>query len=60
MTVTVFGMGAMLGAVYVAASAVEPPPADCVVVTLNIPQEEPLQPVPLSDQASTVLGLELG
>lgn len=50
----------MLGAVYVAESAVELPPVDCVVVTLRTPQEDPLQPVPLSDQASTVLGLELG
>lgn len=27
---------------------------------LNTPHEEPLQPGPLSDQASTVLGSELG
>jgi hypothetical protein len=33
---------------------------DCVVVMLNTPHEEPLQPGPLSDQASTVLGSELG
>lgn len=31
-----------------------------MVVTLRTPQEDPPQPAPLSDQASTVLGLELG
>lgn len=33
---------------------------DCVVVTLKTPQEDPLQPAPLSDQASAVPGLEFG
>ena len=58
--VTVLGVGAVAGAVYVADVAIEPPLADCVVVTVKTPQEEPLQPGPLSDQVSTVLGLELG
>jgi hypothetical protein len=31
-----------------------------VVVTLSTPQEDPLQPAPLSDQLSAVLGFELG
>ena len=60
MTVTAFGLGTVTGAVYVAEFAVELPPVDCVVVTLKTPQEVPLQPVPLSDQASAVLGLEFG
>lgn len=36
------------------------PPADWVVTTLKTPHEDPLQPAPLSDHVSTVLGLELG
>jgi hypothetical protein len=36
------------------------PPVDCVVITLNIPQELPLQPGPLKAQVSTVLGFEPG
>jgi hypothetical protein len=60
LTVTVFGFGAATGAVYVAESEITFPPADCVVMTLNVPQEEPLQPGPLSDHASTLLGLEPG
>jgi hypothetical protein len=35
-------------------------PVDCVVTTVSVPQEAPLQPGPLSDQVSTVLGLEFG
>ena len=38
----------------------ELPLPDCVVVTVKTPQEEPLQPGPLRDQESTVLGFELG
>jgi len=38
-------------------SAIEPPPTDCVVVTVKIPHALPLQPVPLSDQFKTALGL---
>lgn len=34
------------------------PPVDCVVTTLNVPQELPLQPGPLSAHASAVLGFE--
>jgi hypothetical protein len=36
------------------------PAVDCVVPTLNVPQELPLQPGPLSAQARTVFGFELG
>jgi hypothetical protein len=36
----------------------EPAPADCLVTTVNVPQLLPLQPGPLSAQASTVLGFE--
>ena len=35
-------------------------PVDCVVTTVRVPQEVPLQPGPLSDHASAVLGLEFG
>src|SRR6266568_1256011 len=59
-SVTAFGLGAVMGAVYVTEFATEFAPADCVVTTLNTPQACPLQPAPLSDQASTALGLELG
>ena len=50
----------MLGAVYVAKSSTEFPPADCVVTRVKVPQELPLQPGPLSAQASAVLGFEPG
>jgi hypothetical protein len=33
---------------------------DCVVTTLNVPQELPLQPGPLSAQATEVFGFESG
>jgi hypothetical protein len=46
--------------VYVAEFAMGLPPADCVVTTVSVPQELPLQPGPLSVQVSTVLGFELG
>jgi len=42
-----------------AVSAMAPPPADCVVMTVRIPQALPLQPLPESDQERTALGLEL-
>jgi hypothetical protein len=58
--VTVFGFGATPGAAYVAESAIGLPPADCVVTTLNVPQEAPLQPGPLSDYVSPLLGFEFG
>jgi hypothetical protein len=48
------------GAVYVAEFEKLLPPADCVVMTVNVPQELPLQPGPLSVQASDVLGFEPG
>src|SRR4029077_20796657 len=59
-TITVFGVGAVGGAVNAAGSAIGVPPANCVVTTLKTPQEFPLQPGPLSAQASTALGLEPG
>lgn len=60
MTVTVFGVGAVRGAVNAAESAIAVPPANCVVTTVRTPQEFPLQPGPLRDQDRTALGLELG
>jgi hypothetical protein len=57
-TVTVFGFGAVPGAVYFAESATEFPLADCVVTTLNIPQELPLHPGPLGALDSAELGFE--
>jgi len=56
----VFGLGAVLGAEYVAKFETGPPPADCVVTTVNVPQELPLQPGPLSAHASAALGFEPG
>ncbi len=55
---TVLGLGGVAGAVYVAEFEIEIPVAGCVVTTVNIPQELPLQPGPLSAQASAVLGFE--
>ncbi len=57
---TVFGLGAVAGAVYVAESAMGPAPAVWVVTTVKVPQPLPLQPRPLSAQDSTVLGFEFG
>ena len=37
-----------------------PPPADCVVMTVRMPQALPLQPLPERDQERMALGLELG
>lgn len=59
-TVTVFGLGGVAGAVYVAESAMGFPPVDCVVTTVNVPQELPLQPRPLSAQDSAGFGFEPG
>jgi len=59
-TVTVFGLGAVAGAVYVAESETALPPADCVVTTVNVPHELPLQPGPLRAQDNDVLGFEPG
>jgi len=56
----VFGLGAIPGAAYVAELETEPPLGDCVVTTVNVPQVLPLQPGPLSAQASAVLGFEPG
>src|SRR5262245_41272774 len=58
--VTVLGLGARLGAVYVALSAIGSPPAPCVVTVLSVPQDAPLHPVPERDQVKTVLGCEPG
>jgi hypothetical protein len=57
---TVFGLGAVVGAVYVAESATGLLPANCVITTVNVPQELPLQPGPLSAQVSAVPGFEPG
>ncbi len=57
---TAFGLGVVLGAVYVAESATAPPSVDCDVITVNVPQELPLQPGPLSAQARVALGFEPG
>jgi len=56
----VLGLGAVPGAVYFAESATEFPLVDCVVTTINVPQELPLQPGPLSAQDSAGLGFEPG
>jgi hypothetical protein len=48
------------GAVYIAEFEKLLPPADCVVMTFNVPQELPLQPGPLSAQDSDALGFEPG
>jgi hypothetical protein len=58
--VTEFGVGAVAGAVYVAEFDKLLPPADCVVMTVNVPHELPLQPGPLSAQDSDVLGFDPG
>ena len=59
-TVTVFGLGAVAGAVYFAESVTEFALVDCVVTTVNVPQELPLQPGPLNAQDSAGLGFEPG
>jgi len=59
-TVTVLGLGAVAGAVYVAESAVAPSLPDCAVTADKVPHELPLQPDPLRDHVRTVPGLELG
>jgi hypothetical protein len=46
--------------VYVAELAIGLPPADCVVITLRVPQEFPLQPGPLNAHARTLPGFEPG
>ncbi len=50
----------MPGAVYVAEFVIGLPPTDCVVTAVNVPQELPLQPGPLSAQARVALGFESG
>jgi hypothetical protein len=50
----------VVGAVYVAEFEKLLPPWDCVVITVSVPQELPLQPGPLSAQDSDVLGFEPG
>ena len=45
---------------YVTESAIAFPPTVCVVTALNVPQEVPLHPAPLSDQAIVVLGADPG
>ena len=57
---TVFGLGGVPGAVYVAESEREFPPTVCVVTTVKVPQELPLQPGPLNAQANEAPGFEPG
>src|SRR5271154_3518886 len=56
--VTVLGVGAALGAVYVAAFESGLAPANCVVVVVSVPHDEPPQPAPVSDHVSTWLGFD--
>jgi len=56
--VTVFGLGAWLGAMYVALSAIALLPVLCVVTVLSVPHDKPLQPVPDSDQFNCELGFD--
>jgi hypothetical protein len=58
--VTVLGVGALLGAVYVAEFDNLLAPADSVVIVVSVPHPAPLQPVPVSDHASTWLGFDPG
>jgi len=58
--VTLFGFGAVAGAVYCAETVATFPLCVCVVVPLIVPHEAPPHPGPLSVQAITVLGLEPG
>jgi len=58
--VTLFGFGAVAGAVYCAGTVTTFPFCVCVVVPLIAPHEAPLHPGPLSVHAITVLGFEPG
>jgi len=58
--VTLFGFGAVAGAVYCAETVATFPLCVCVVVPLIVPHEAPLHPGPLSVQAIAVLGFEPG
>lgn len=59
-TMTLAGLGGVLGAVYVAVSAVTTPPAPCVVTAVSVPHVEELQPGPESDHERIEMGLEPG
>jgi hypothetical protein len=58
--VTLFGFGAVAGAVYCAETVETFPFCVCVVVPLIVPHEAPLHPGPLSVHAMAVLGFEPG
>ena len=60
MRVTLFGFGALAGAVYCAETVETFPFCVCVVVPLMVPHEAPLHPGPLSVHAMAVLGFEPG
>jgi hypothetical protein len=59
-TVTLSGVGAAVGAVYVAVLVVTFPELDACAIEDSVPQLDALQPAPLSVQFSTSLGLEPG
>ena len=54
------GVGAVLGAVYVAEFVVLLALASCVVTVDSVPHDEPLQPAPVSVQDRFSLGFEPG
>jgi len=58
--VTLFGLGAWFGAVYVALSTIAEPPVACVVTALSVPHDAPEHPVPERDNVSTELGFDPG
>jgi hypothetical protein len=58
--VTLFGLGAVSGAVYCADAVATFPLCVCAVVPLIVPQEAPLHPGPFKDHTITLLGFEPG
>ena len=60
MIVTVFGLGALAGAVYVAVADIAPLPEDGIVIGVSIPQAAPEHPAPASDHVIAVLGFDPG
>ena len=59
-TVTLSGVGAAVGALYVAVLVVTLPELDAWGIEENVPQLDALHPAPLIVQFSTSLGLEPG
>jgi hypothetical protein len=58
--VTVFGVGAVLGAVYIAEFVDLLAPATCEMMVERVPQDEPLQPAPVKAQVIASLGFDPG